>query len=130
MNDNICFRRIFAFLIDWNISGLPCLLYTIIFKDYFGRATVSNIWFIVCFLLLIILFPVVFVLRDVIWNGRSIGKRIFGLYVIDKRTNVPATCNQRIIRNLFFFIYLVDGIILLASKESLGDRVANTAVIR
>ena len=68
---------------------------------------------LLCFFAIILAF-VAFVLRDVIFKGRSIGKRIFGLYVLDKNTNEPASIKQRIIRNLFFFIYPVDGIILLA----------------
>ena len=68
--------------------------------------------------------------RDVIFKGRSIGKHIFGLYVLDKNTNELASIKQRIIRNLFFFIYPVDGIILIASKESIGDKAVNTIVVK
>ena len=130
MNTNVRIRRIIAWIIDWNLSGLPCLLYTTIFMDVFQRPSFQNIGYILIFLLLVFLYPVTFVFRDVIFKGRSIGKRIFGLYVLDKNTNEPASIKQRIIRNLFFFIYPVDGIILIVTKESIGDKVVNTTVVK
>ena len=130
MNTNVIIRRIIAWIIDWNLSGLPCLLYTTIFMDVFQRPSFQNIGYILIFMLLVFLYPVTFVFRDVIFKGRSIGKRIFGLYVLDKNTNEPASIEQRIIRNLFFFVYPVDGIILIVTKESIGDRAVNTTVVK
>ena len=130
MNANVRIRRIIAWIIDWNLSGLPCLLYTTIFMDVFKRPSFQNIGYILIFMLLVFLYPVTFVFRDVIFKGRSIGKRIFGLYVLDKNTNEPASIKQRIIRNLFFFIYPVDGIILIVTKESIGDKAVNTTVVK
>ena len=130
MNTNVRIRRIIAWIIDWNLSGLPCLLYTTIFMDVFKRPSFQNIGYILIFMLLVFLCPITFVFRDVIFKGRSIGKRIFGLYVLDKNTNEPASIKQRIIRNLFFFIYPVDGIILIVTKESIGDKAVNTTVVK
>lgn len=67
---------------------------------------------------------------DVIFKGRSVGKRIFGLYVLDKNTSEPLLLNKKIIRNIFFFIYPIDGIILIATKESIGDKIVNTVVVK
>ena len=130
MNNNVRFRRIVAWIIDWNLSGLPCLLYTTIFMDMFKRPSTQNIGYILIFMMLVFLYPITFVFRDVILKGRSIGKRIFGLYVLDKNTNEPASIKQRIIRNLFFFIYPVDGIVLIVTKESIGDKAVNTIVVK
>ena len=130
MNTNVRIRRIIAWIIDWNLSGLPCLLYTTIFMDMFKQPSFQNIGYILIFMLLVFLYPVTFVFRDVIFKSRSIGKRIFGLYVLDKNTNEPASIKQRIIRNLFFFIYPIDGIILIATKESIGDKAVNTIVVK
>ena len=98
--------------------------------DVFKRPSIQSMGFILIFMILVFLYPVTFVFRDVIFKGRSIGKRIFGLYVLDKNTNEPASIKQRIIRNLFFFIYPIDGIILLATKESIGDKAVNTIVVK
>ena len=130
MNTNARIRRIIAWIIDWNLSGLPCLLYTTIFMDMFKQPSIQNMSYILIFMLLAFLYPVTFVFRDVIFKGRSIGKRIFGLHILDKTTSEPASIKQRIIRNLFFFVYPVDGIILIATKESIGDKVVNTVVIK
>lgn len=130
MNNDVRFRRIIAWIIDWNLSGLPCLLYTTIFMDVFKQPSIQNIGYILIFMLLVFLYPITFVFRDVIFQGRSVGKRIFGLYVLDKNTNQTASVKQRIVRNLFFFICPVDGIILIATKESLGDKIVNTVVMK
>ena len=98
--------------------------------DVFKRPSIQSMGYILIFMILVFLYPVTFVFRDVIFKGRSIGKRIFGLYVLDKNTNEPASIKQRIIRNLFFFIYPIDGIILLATKESIGDKAVNTIVVK
>ena len=130
MNNNVRFRRIIAWIIDWNLSGLPCMLFFALNPDFARYPSVQNAGVALLFVLLVLLYPVLFVFRDVIFKGRSIGKRIFGLYVLNKTTNEPASIKQRIVRNLFFFIYPVDGIILIATKESIGDKVVNTVVIK
>lgn len=130
MNNNVRIRRIIAWIIDWNLSGLPCLIYITLFYDYFIRPSFQNIGLILIFILLVFLHPVIFVFRDIIFKGCSIGKRIFRLHIIDKNTGEPASAKQKIIRNLIFFIYPIDGIILLATKESIGDKAVNTVVIK
>ena len=130
MNNHILLRRIIAWIIDWNLSGLPCLLYTTVFMDVFKRPSIQSVGYILIFVLLVFLYPVTFVFRDVIFKGRSIGKRIFRLHILDKNTNETASTKQKIIRNLFFFISPVDGIILLVTKESIGDKAVNTIVVK
>ena len=106
------------------------MLYTTIFMDVFKRPSIQSVGYILIFVLLVFLYPVTFVFRDVVFKGRSIGKRFFRLHVLDKNTNETASTKQRIIRNLFFFIYPVDGIILLVTKESIGDKAVNTIVVK
>ena len=129
MNNNSIIRRIIAWIIDWNLSGLPCMIYTTIFMEVFKRPSFENIGYILIFILLVFLYIITFVFRDVIFMGRSVGKRIFRLFVLDKNTNEKASVSQRIMRNLFFFIYPVDGIVLIITKESIGDKIANTIVV-
>lgn len=124
----VIIRRILAWIVDWNLSLLPCFIYTTILKKYFVTPSFDNVIFVLFLMALIILSFVAFVFRDVIFKGRSIGKRIFGLYVIDKNTNEQASVKKRIVRNLFFQIYFVDGIILICTKRSIGEIVTNTIV--
>jgi uncharacterized RDD family membrane protein YckC len=71
------------------------------------------------------------------WRGQSVGKKLFGLRVIDaggKRLEFT----QIVLRNLLRFVdmlpalYLVGGTSLVLTErcQRLGDLVANTAVIR
>ena len=123
------FKRIVAFLIDWNITLLPFMLVFMLIAGYLQQQTSGNpIIMIFCFLLVPAAFAM-FVLRDFVFKGRSLGKRLFGLCVYDKTTLLESSPKQRILRNIFFFVYFVDGIILLATGESIGDRAAGTVVL-
>lgn len=105
------------------------MLYTLFLNSMIKQSSVQSVGYILIFMLLVFLYPVTFVLRDLLFKGRSVGKRIFKLHVLDKRTHEAASKKQKCIRNLFFFIYPIDGIILLSTKESIGDKVANTIVV-
>jgi len=89
-------------------------------------------------------------LRD--FTGASIGKRAFGLRVMDNASGGPASSNQCIVRNLIFAVPLlvewmpvfgffigsgflaaigfVELIMLLTMGRRLGDMIAGTKVIR
>lgn len=123
MSDSL--KRIFAFIIDWTLSILALFIIFISLTALSRQAPPRN-----AILILLSVLPVIlFVLRDVIFNGRSLGKRIFGLCVYDKKSLEASSTGQRLLRNIFFFIYPIDGIILLSSGESIGDRAAGTVVL-
>lgn len=121
-------RRVLAWLLDWYLCGFSTMIalaiYMAIFANSLGNTAILGALF------LIICFPVCFVLRDLIMGGRSLGKRIFGLMVLDQQTGQIAKPTQRLVRNLFFFLQQIDGILLLCTGSSVGDRVAHTAVIQ
>jgi uncharacterized RDD family membrane protein YckC len=76
-------------------------------------------------------------LLEGLWNGQTIGKRLFHLRVIDQ-DGLPLRMDQAWVRNLMRvldalpFAYLVGGISALSSPlmQRFGDRVAGTLVIR
>ena len=76
-------------------------------------------------------------LLEGLWNGQTIGKRVFHLRVIDQAGR-PLRIEQAWIRNLMRvvdalpFAYLVGGISVLSSPimQRFGDRVAGTLVVR
>ena len=122
------FRRLAAFFIDWNLSmltfGFAAVLCTSLGRQFGapdGLLGFLSVALIVCAF-------ASFVLRDVIFKGRSLGKRLFGLKIYDKYTLQEPSVGQRVKRNAFFFLYTIDGIVLLATGESIGDRLANTIV--
>lgn len=113
MLNSVFIRRLVAFAMD-SIYYFPSALLIALLSDSYK--TIG-----------LIVIPVTFILRD-IFTERSLGKTIFGLYIIDKNTGKPASTKQKIIRNLFCFIYVIDGFFLLAKGESIADRVTNTIV--
>ena len=126
---SIRFKRILAFILDWNITLFPFIFLLSFSAIFLQKQSSLNLFIILFDFLLILSAFAAFILRDVIFSGRSLGKRICGLYIYDKYSLQPTTVKQRFLRNIFLFIYFVDGIILLATGESLGDRVANTVVL-
>ena len=68
-------------------------------------------------------------LRDLICKGRSVGKRIMGLTVIDKDSGKAATKRQLVLRNSFLFLYNFDILFILVRGTSIGDGVAKTLVV-
>ena len=117
-------KRILAFVIDWNLSAIPTLLFTLLLKT-----TEPSGIMIFLTLLFILLYPVIFVLRDILCGGRSVAKRIFKLHVVDLSTNTLPSKKKLIIRNLFFFIYPINAVLLIWKKQTLGDMVTETTVI-
>ena len=71
-----------------------------------------------------------FALRDAIMGGTSLGKRIFGLYVVDKVNAAKPVVWQRVVRSLGqVFCSTPDAIVLLITGRGIGDYVAGTAVV-
>ena len=63
-------------------------------------------------------------------NGRSPGKRITKLQVIDNKTNMAASPLKCFIRNIFIIIWPIEGIIsIINPSRRIGDFVANTKVV-
>lgn len=120
--------RLFAWLIDWLICGTPTILAALVFVFLFQSQKPDVEAKFNLLLLVILLFPAIFVLRDVLLNGRSLGKRCLGLVVLDKKSGERASRKQCLLLNLFFFIGSIDAIVLLASGLSVGDRIAGTVV--
>lgn len=124
------FRRFLAAIIDWNLVGL-CVLFSLgFFMSFFkNRLSTDSAVFILGMLFIFSLYPAGFILRDVLFGSRSIGKRITGLIVFDKQTGMPAKAGKRILRNLFLPIMQADVIVMFASGSTVGDRVARTVVL-
>jgi uncharacterized RDD family membrane protein YckC len=73
-------------------------------------------------------------LKDTLYDGRSIGKKMMGLQVINSQTLTPCKMMESVIRNVSLLIpvfSLVDVIMVFVDKDNLrfGDKWANTMVI-
>ena len=63
-------RRILAWIIDWNLCGIPAIIYAFIFKTI-TEAHGLKIVYALIFVLFILSYPVLFVFRDVLFKGSS-----------------------------------------------------------
>lgn len=76
--------------------------------------------------------------HDFVGFGRSIGKRIMGLVVLNKETGENATIKKRLLRNaitaafvlIFPTLLPVDTVIMLVRGQSIGDSIANTVIVK
>ena len=116
-------KRIKAFLIDYIIYTIVLVASATIFL------TIDN--FDITFPIFMIIVFIAISFKDIL-NGRSIGKRILGLYVRDYNDfeKTPRFYNL-IIRNLLLFIWPVEFLVLKIDKDSrrLGDKLAKTQVV-
>ena len=121
-------KRILAWIIDWILSGIPGVTYAWLFWEYTQTHDLRAVG-VGLFVLFFLSYPTIFVLRDVIFGGRSIAKRILGLYVTDVQTNVSPSKSKLILRNIFFFIYPIEALMLLATNRTLGDMASGTTIV-
>jgi uncharacterized RDD family membrane protein YckC len=74
-------------------------------------------------------------LRDALYDGRSIGKKMMGLRVINSETKTPCKTTESLIRNISLMIPvfgIVDGFMVFIDEKHLrfGDKWAKTEVIK
>lgn len=134
LSSKVRMLRVGAFVIDWNIMGLPTIIWSltafILYPVQGVSPSESDIYkLFVGLIVFLFAWLVCFVLRDFIFKGRSPGKRIFGLIIVDRKSGGSPTKKQLILRNIFFFLQSMDGIIMLLRGVSIGDSVAQTLVL-
>lgn len=117
-------RRLAAFLADIYIALIPCFV-MLFASTLLPGAIRAYVLFGFMFLCLGLWYC-----RDYLWGGRSPGKRLLGLSVVDRASGAPATGRQLLIKNLFTFLASFDGLVLLLSGKSIAERVTGTAVVR
>ena len=122
-------RRVFAFLLDGFLSLF--IVFAMIITVIVILGSSGNIDLMTETLIEQILnkYSVLLLLRDFLFGGTSLGKRILGLRVVDITTHKKTPALKRILRCLFFIILPVDAITMFIEGRSLGDRVANTIVV-
>lgn len=119
------FRRFAAFWIDLFLTLLSIVLLAPL-SSLLGDS--GNMMLVMSFAMLIPL--MLFFCRDFLLNGRSLGKRIMGLAVVDNETGDPPSAKKLLVKAIFLFFYFFDGLFLIFSGKSLAERASNTIVIR
>lgn len=120
-------HRIIAYVIDLMITFFAEMIIWAIAAVSGIEADSSEMFWVELVMLIVTVFG--FFLRDWLWNGRSLGKRIMGLVVLNKRTGEPPARWCLIVRNMFFWTLWIDLIVMLVSGRSIGDHMAHTVVI-
>lgn len=114
-------QRIVAAFADLFLISLMCVIIL--------RLTNEDVY-LIAFIVLTLLFP----FRDIFFGGRSIGKRLLRLVIIntdeencfEKKVPIGRMLLRQVI---FIFFGFIEIIILLITGKTLGDRVSKTAVV-
>ena len=123
-------KRIIAMFIDWNLSGIPALIYSLFFLSLVNLFPQAVGFAVIPFPFFVISLPLIFVYRDVIFRGQSIGKRILKLKIVDLETRDLPLQSKLIRRNVFFFILPVEIILIIIKNQTIGDMITNTTIIK
>lgn len=128
----ILLKRCLAFTIDWLIIGCIMVFVLLINPNFsieylmypsIDSGVSINIFVSMAFVLVAIIF------KDFIFGDASIGKKVFGLRVVTKNSDIKPTKIQLIKRNLLLFIPQIEFFVLLFNKgRRIGDIIANTEV--
>lgn len=119
---DLILRRIVAHLIDWNLAAW--LSYFVFLAVSVSGFMPMNNWQKILFLLSGQAFWLLF--KDIF----RIGKRIMKIEIVQWPTVNHAYWYQKILRNITVFVLYPIEIVLLFLNRRLGDRLANTVVIK
>ena len=109
-------------VLAWLIDGLMMMGLTILFRAWGGMVSLGYL-----------------LLRDGLFQGQSIGKRIIGLKVIAHHPPVRCTYVDSIVRNILWLVPVVNVVMGFTGLQALvhdprgrhwGDLLANTQVVR
>jgi uncharacterized RDD family membrane protein YckC len=134
MDSELPFKRIVAFLIDRCVGLAPTFFFGIMFFIFLGAnveeaAIVMLILTVVAYFLLDTLYML---MRDGLFDGRSVGKKVMNLQVLNRK-NQPCGIGRSFLRNLPFLISILTFVelilIFVKPGRRLGDRMAKTRVI-
>lgn len=120
------FNRIFAFLIDWILLGVLFIVWDVLMALFLGE---NELFMGISVLVTFFALPVLFILRDVLFRGRSPGKRLFGLTVLDGNTGEKPTKTNLAVRNLFCLLFVWDGLVLLLTGKNIGEYATHAKVV-
>lgn len=123
-------KRDRAFSIDRNIIAAVqlTLMLSLVFIPTIRSGRIDLPVIVVKWAAIISISLTLFTLRDLI-TGRSIGKRVMKLKIIDAKSGKRANLMQCFLRNITSLIAPVDFIYYHKKGFRLGDRLAGTAVV-
>jgi len=104
----------------------PLLVYDVYQTVQHGSPPADNLW-----TMIYVSFGFSIYINKDAFNGRSIGKRICGLQIVDRKTNEVASSLKCMVRNITFLVWPLEVIILLVTRNRrLGDFIMNTEIVQ
>jgi uncharacterized RDD family membrane protein YckC len=127
--------RFFASLLDLVIIGLPVTILLVVIFFIFLDFDESFVYSIKYKFIKIILFFIITVLFWVYWNGKTVGKKLMNIKIVDYDTNSDIDFFQAMVRYFGYFVSTIIfflGYIMIAfrtDKRALHDLISGTCVI-
>jgi uncharacterized RDD family membrane protein YckC len=108
-----------------------------VFQSMTGNIQLIVVTFIIFFLIVLLIYPLYFIVFESIWNGQTPGKRTTGIRVV-QRGGLPLNMQAIVMRNLMRLVDMLPsnnfaGVISFfatSKQQRIGDLVADTVVIR
>lgn len=118
-------RRYLAQIVDQFIAiGLGFVAMFIF--GIFGNSGIATVMFLLTYAIYILF-------NDAMKNGQSLGKKLFSIKVINKKSAKPCNWTESFIRNIptvIPFLAMIDAVMILGvKKQRMGDKIANTLVV-
>lgn len=126
-NLNSRIQRVLSMLLDHLIMclvvvpiGIIIFIFISRFEEYLNKTAG----------VLLISIPMFIYFNKDFFRGKSLGKRIVGFQIIDRKTNEPANEFQCFVRNLTIIFWPLEVLVGIISPERrIGDLLANTKVV-
>jgi uncharacterized RDD family membrane protein YckC len=126
-------KRIVAYVLDMILVSVIYMV-LLILGAIIGRLLDIAVISLLFLFIAIAIGAIYLLLRDALFSGQSVGKKLMGVKVINTVTNKQCSFKDSILRNITWFIPvigLIDLILPLIDKEGLrlGDKLAKTQVV-
>ena len=109
------------------IDSIFCFYLLYLTSIFSKNSTLSDTISITCIISMVIYS----FFADALPKGQSLGKKVFNLSVIDRRTGRSCGVLKSFMRNIFLYLGVIDwGFALGKKKQRLGDIIADTCVIK
>jgi uncharacterized RDD family membrane protein YckC len=124
--------RVLAAVVDYLLLFVLLILWSALAFGLAGSLGLRPGWGVAAWLLGLFVFDYgYFALQEIFFDGRTVGKRVFGLQVV-ARDGAAAGNGALLVRNLVRLVDLMVGVVLMALdplSRRFGDRLAGTLVV-
>jgi uncharacterized RDD family membrane protein YckC len=112
--------------VRWFANFIDSLIeYALLFPILITNSIIHLIYFS------LIAYILYFLFKDALFNGQSIGKKMLGINVVNKTDETYCDLKSSFLRNITLLLTIIDAIFILGvGKQRLGDRLANTIVVK